>query len=160
MLQLILLTIPQQSPNFCNVALRCLDIVEPLIVANEWVDIKLKIKRKILAFTLDPALWPPHYQGLKNTWISACPVDKQCWNKCSSRALSKLWFRFVCSWPSMRKSRWLDIGQVVFCFFMDQDKVKVMGPSFHLHRLPFRSQDLLQLAHSQIQPHLYNKRIY
>ena len=52
----------------------------------------------------------------------------------------------MCSWPSMRRSRWLDIGQVVFCLFMDQDKVKVMGPSFHLDRLPFRTQGLLQLA--------------
>ena len=51
----------------------------------------------------------------------------------------------------MRRSRWLDIGQVVFCLFIAQDKVKVMGPSFHLDRLPFRTQDLLQLAHLQIQ---------
>ena len=40
---------PQQSPNFYNVALHCFDVVEPLIEANEWVDIKLKIKRKIEA---------------------------------------------------------------------------------------------------------------
>lgn len=31
-------------------------------------------------------------------------------------------------WPGI-SSRWLDIGQVLFCMFVDQDEVKVHKPA-------------------------------
>ena len=41
-------------------------------------------------------------------------LSSRSWSSCLS------W----CYWPSVR-SRWLDIGQVLFCVFMDRDEVKV-----------------------------------
>ena len=116
------------------VASCCLDVVEHLIEANEWVDIKLKTKKENVSVRLEPALWTSYYQGLKNTWISACPLHKQCWNKCSLRALSKLWFRYKCVFLTKHKEVKM-AGYWPSCFlliFMDQDKVKVMCPSCHL----------------------------
>ena len=50
----------------------------------------------------------------------------------------------MCYWPSV-KSRWLDIGQVLFCTFMDQDGVELapragkMNPILRYDWLPERA---------------------